>query len=171
VARRPEGREEAAGAIDGQPELAGEALQSATELGFPNQKLPEREEGEGNASPASEWPKSFPRKASDGAAIDGTFGARGSDPREHRNAREKAEDGEEDEARSPTRRRRTKTTRTAGFARKSRRPGGAFSLRAHGREEKRGEGNWGVEGGARLAAHYLSGRGVEERILGERGAA
>ena len=46
-----------------------------------------------------------------------------------------------------------------------------FSLRAHRKEQKRGEGNWGGEGGARLAAHYLSGRGVVERIMGERGAA
>jgi len=46
--------------------------------------------------------RKLPRKATDGAAIDGPFGARGNDPREHHNAREKAEEGEEDEARSPT---------------------------------------------------------------------
>jgi len=71
------------------PELTGDALNPATKLGFPIQKLPEREEGEGKASPASELPKNFPRKASDGAAMEGTFGARGND-KEHRNAREKA---------------------------------------------------------------------------------
>ena len=74
----------------GRPELAGDTLNPATKLGFPIQKLPEREEGEGKASPASEWPKNFPRKASDGAAMEGTFGARGNNRKEHRNAREKA---------------------------------------------------------------------------------
>ena len=43
------------------------------------------------------------------------LGARENDPREHRLAREKAEEGEEDEARSPTRRRRTKTARNGGL--------------------------------------------------------
>jgi len=38
----------------GRPELAGDVLKHATKLGFPNQKLPEREEGEGKTSPASE---------------------------------------------------------------------------------------------------------------------
>ena len=38
--------------------LAREARAGASELGFANRKLLEREEGEGNASPASEWPES-----------------------------------------------------------------------------------------------------------------
>ena len=38
-------------------------------------------------------------------------------PREHHIAREKAEEGDEDEARSPTRRRKTKMARSSGFAR------------------------------------------------------
>jgi hypothetical protein len=38
----------------GWAELAGDALELAMKVGFPIQKLLEREEGEGNASPASE---------------------------------------------------------------------------------------------------------------------
>ena len=66
-------------------------------------------------------------------------------PREHRNAWKKAEKVEEDEARSPTRRRRTKTARTAA-SRRGR--GGGFSLRFRGWEQKRGAEEWGGEGGS-----------------------
>jgi len=116
-------------------------------------------------------PRKLPRKATDGAAIDDPFGARGDDPRKYHNARVKAEEGEEDEARSPTRRRRTKTTRNGGLRAEVAASRRRFSVRAHGWEQKRGEGNWGGEGGARLSTHFLSERGVEERIVGERGAA
>jgi len=153
----------------GRAELAGDALKHATRLGFPIQKLPEREEGEGKASPASEWPKNFPCKASDGAAMEGTFGARGSDPREHRNAREKAEVVEEDEARSPTRRMRTKTARTAGFTRRSRRRfTGVFGefLRAQG-ESRAGER---AENGEKRGGSHAGALQTTEAQGGKRGS-
>jgi len=68
-------------------------------------------------------------------------------PREHRNAWKKAEKVDEDEARSPTRRRRTKTARTADFARKPRRRfTGVFGefLRGQG-ESRAGERGENVE--------------------------
>ena len=49
---------------------------------------------------------------------------------------------------SPTRRETTKTARDGGF-----------SLRFRGWEQKRGEEEWGGEGGARLPAHFLTERG------------
>jgi len=75
-----------------------------------------------------------PRKASDGATIDGTFGAHGNDPREHRNARE-------DEARSPTRRRRTKTAQNGGLRAEVAASRRRFFLSAQERDrgEKRGK--------------------------------
>jgi len=142
--------------------LAGDAPAGASELGFANRKLLEREEDEGNASPASEWPKRSPRKAFDGAAIDGTFGARGNKPREHCNAREKAEEGEEDEARSPTRRRRTKTARNGGLRAEVAASRRRFSMSAQERDRGEKRGKWGGEEGTRLSAHFLS-KGGEGR--------
>ena len=45
-----------------------------------------------------------------------------------------------------------------------------FSLRFHGWEQKRGEEEWGGEGGARLPAHYLTEGGEEGRSGRERGS-
>ena len=45
----------------GRPELAGDGRKGATDHGFPNQKLPEREEGEGNSPRAKTRPEKRPR--------------------------------------------------------------------------------------------------------------
>ena len=45
----------------GRPELAGDGREGATDHGFPNQKLPEREEGEGNSPRAKTRPEKRPR--------------------------------------------------------------------------------------------------------------
>ena len=112
--------------------------------------------------------RKLPRKATDGAAIDGNFGARGNDPREHHLAREKAEEGEEDEARSPTRRRKTKTARSSGFARPTNFSGDgspcALAVESRGKERANGEGKE-----ARGSAHLLSERKGEKRGSWARG--
>jgi len=54
VARRPELKQEAAGAIAGRPELAGALPTEATVGGFPNRNRWQREEGEGITLPTSE---------------------------------------------------------------------------------------------------------------------
>jgi len=112
--------------------------------------------------------RKLPRKATDGAAIDGTFGALGNDPREHHLAREKAEEGEEDEARSPTRRRKTKTARSSGFTRQTNfsGDGSPCALVVESRGEERGNGE-GKE--PRGSAHLLFERVGEKRGSWARG--
>jgi len=61
----------------GRPELAGDALDPATKLGFSIQKLPEREEGKGNSIPALAWP----RRARAARSMAGGHGARRSSPK------------------------------------------------------------------------------------------
>jgi len=69
AARRPEGRKEAAGAIAGRPELAGETLHSATELGFAKQIHREREEVAANPILALARPGKRPHSADRGGAM------------------------------------------------------------------------------------------------------
>ena len=145
-ARPPEMKQEAAGR-HGRPGRARRRRpRTRYEARFSNPKTSRERGWRGECVPGLGMTRKLPRKATDGAAIDGTFGALGNDPREHHLAREKAEEGEEDEARSPTRRRKTKTAQSSGFVRPTKfsgDPATVLSARSRlGAEARGGKAKW-----------------------------